>query len=792
MSIQQRMKIMKKLLYGALALAGIFAVSCNKEKDVTVSPELTGKTHTVVLKASFVEEGGTRTTYADNKTFSWQEGDIAMVRVANEETEKWYWAPFTAQSTAAVTEFVGEVEDGYEPYDMAVYVPGESFVSSMVYDGSTVSIVVPISYHLDGYGLGEDEKGNATPYWNSVSVSSENPLAALSLVSTVKDDELYFQTGMGVLNVNLTDVDPTATHIRIATAGKYLGNYLMVKDAQISNESPYVDEEEGQTYSTSYMEYYFEPVGDGKVSLMIPMPVGTLPAGSAIAVFDADNNILFSRTFSKDVVVERNKILTLAPLKAKDEWVSLGTGKFGDHYYFNPNYDVDVEIQRNAANPNEYRLVNPYAPYLELAEYEATGDEYGPDPYFVFRVLKKGERVGSVTVTHDDLVYFEDFYTGRIDDDYGVDAAFIHPSAWSSFTENDWLRSIVVKYQADGVTPANIQLAPVVYWLTDPDEGSGYWTSGNYLNENNLIEIRFPGAERIDLDASVSFAEMVDSAPEQSIALVAFEHSSVITEAKIVIAADAADAAAALADASRYTVATEAGEYEVLLPANAPSGDYYVYAQTAVSGDVTPACAQLLVSKSFKYFNPEDDKGYQLEDVIGSYSMNNYYYLNGWRQTTMTMTVEESDDPLAGDIMITRMCPELIQNYGAVTFTGAVYAYFNTATGEIEIPGGQIFATAAGAEWYLTEYSQGEPRPLHALLTEPGKILNEGNYCFGAYLNGENYGIQFYVNGNSTFVRTSGSAPALAPASLGGNAVVTKESIRAFQPSFARARVPFK
>ena len=153
----------------------------------------------------------------------------------------------------------------------------------------------------------------------------------------------------------------------------------------------------------------------------------------------------------------------------------------------------------------------------------------------------------------------------------------------------------------------------------------------------------------------------------------------------------------------------------------------------------------------------DTDLGYTLDDVIGSYTCNNYYYVNsnGWTQATMTMTVEESDDPLNGDIMITSLCPEVIDNYGTNTFVGALYGYFNTATGEISIPAGQELAYNVNNDitWTVATYYGGD---LALLLTEPGHILNEGNYAFYA----GDYGKQCWTNTNTEFIRTSSSVSA--------------------------------
>ena len=788
MSNLKRMKIMKKLFYSVLALAGILAVSCNKEieKPVAITDLESVSTHTVTVRADFGAE--TRTAYANDKTFSWVEGDTIHVYTVNEATSMARVAKLVAQSSGASVDFVGEVEDGFELTSFAVYTAKNSWLS---WDENDFYVYLPGTTAID----------DAEYEFN---VDSNNPMSNVPLVGDVDDQGVFhFSTATGVLKFNLTDLPSDAAYFELlADDGNMLQGYFSVdvENGTINREGgregtyTYTDKdgkEQTARYSYTNLFYVFTPTADGKATIYVPVPVGTLGAGATVHIYNDKDEVIFTKKTTKDITITRNKITELVPLSTKVTWVSLGTGKFGDHYNFNADYDQDVEIEQNSAEPTEFRIADPYAGYRTLIEYEATGDEYGPDPYLYFRILKKGEKVSGVTVTHDDLVYFDDYNTGIADDSYGVDPFIAHPSHWArNFPESYWLRSIVVKYQADGTTPANIQLAPIFFWLTDPDEGSGSYTGSNLLGRNNVIEIKFPGAERVDLDASVAYVEIADSDPAQATALVAFEHSNAITSAKIVIAANETDAQAALADASRYTEADAAGEYEVKLPANAASGDYYVYAQTTVTDGLTPASAQLLVSNVFKYFNANDDLGYKLEDVIGSYSTTDFYYLGSWIQATMTMVIEESDDPLSGDIVITSLCPEVIGRYGTNNPATGLYGYFNTATGEITVAAGQELAYNVENDitWTVADYPA--TANLNLLLKEPGHVYNAGNYCFYA----GSYGLQCYTNTELEFVRTSSSSgvSALAPkvagsrVPLSSNVVVSTREHTPATPAFIK------
>ena len=748
------MKIMKRILIASLAFLGIFAVSCNKEIEAPVAPaENSVATYKQTVTATIGND--TRTAYADFQKFSWVAGDKIDIFTYNESTEYTRIATFTAQEDGTTTVFEGEVEGGYELANLAVYPDNAGFIEG------ELAFFTPGLVYVDGT--------DDTYY----TVSSENPLANLALVGRLNDDNTAyaFKTAMGAVKITLTDLSSDAAYLRISAPEKIAGYFAIDENDCITNESAIpgtYTTQSGSTanYSNNNLWYGFTPAADGTATLYIPLPVGKLSAGTVIYVEDEDEEVLFQKKVKKDIIIERNKVTELVPLSTKVEWTSLGIGKFGDHYYYNPNYDVDVEIQQNASEPTQFRLVDPYAGYRELLEYTPTGEEYGPDPYLYFRIMSKGETLNGVTAEHDDLVYFDAYYNGIIDDSYGVDPFLAHPSRWG-LEENLWQHSIVVKYQSDGVTPANVQLAPIFFWLTEPDEGTGYWSGEGTLGYNNLIEIRFPGADRVDLDTKVAYVEVVDSNPAQAVALVSYSASDAIQSAKLVIAANEADAKAAFADASRYTVATESDNYEVKFPANAPSGDYFVYAQTTVSPDLTPLCAQLVTSESFKYFNADSNLDYKLEDIVGSYKVKNYYYNSqegDWLVEEMTLKVEESDDPLFGDIMFTDFLPEVLGYYQGLTYTSNLYANFNTATGEITVPAGQAIATSGGAEWVVAGFSS-ITADVHFVLNKPGVLAVDGNIAFYPFVDGEGLGRFLWTNKDIVFNRTSAaSAPALAPA----------------------------
>lgn len=797
MSNLKSMKTMKKLLYSVLAFIGIAAVSCNKEVEAPVAPEVAG-THTVVLKAAFAPE--TRTSYADNKTFSWVEGDLVYVRCLSSDKKTAKWFAFKALSSGATTDLEGEVEDGYRPHDVAVYVPGEDYVSTSArqgYDGTEVRVTLPISYHQDGYGLGvDDTSGDNTPYWNSVSIPSADPMSRLALVSVTKDDVLYFQTAMGALKVNVTDVSPEATHVRITSADGVLGNYLVVEDGEIRMSNAWYDDK-GQRYATSFNEYYFEPVSDGNLSFYIPMPVGTLAAGSIFSIMDANDNILFSQVVKNDIEIVRNQVLELKPFSAKMAWESLGTGKFIDYYLWEDlgggedDY-VDVEILKCTNKEGYYRIVNPYGAAAEAFHYTAPHNVLGPQD-IEFAIIPVGSYLSSTPVTVADQIFYETVYTGVDAPDSYLDGdnteddleyLFDHPAVYLKFSaEKDWGRNLVAKYAADG-TPANVIIAPIYSW------GGGYWSGNEAIHEYSIIQVLFPGVTApVDLDSAVAYTEVVDDTPEQAVASVSVLLGGDVVSAKVVIAADLDAAKAAIAAGQNVTEVTADGDYEVLFPANAPTGEYQVFAYTQAKEGFTAAANQYIYSAPFKYFNASDPDRFTLEDVIGVYDSEKMYlayYNRSWQwnggDAVVTITIEESDDEFQGNVMITDIvCPAKTWGFHLLANDqyGPVYAEFNTKTGELLIPVSALYWVEGQKSAAWTGDLPDESTMMY--LVKPGQLtVPTMNWVASLDDTGEIAGYTRIIGGFSDYTYTytrreaSSSAPAkAAPAVVRSNSVET-------------------
>ena len=772
MSDVQTVKIMKKLFYSVLALAGTLAVSCNKEIDKQQANVLDGEsvsTHTVTIRADFDAE--TRTTYANDKTFSWVAGDIIYVYTVNESTGKARWAELTAESGGATADFTGEVEDGFVPQGIAFYAHSEW----VTWDDDNFYVYLPGTTAID-----DDTY--------SYNVESSNPMANVPL-SGLTDSEgvFHFKTSTGVVKFNLTDVPSDAKYFELAAADGLMLQGLfavdletgqMDRDGAVINWTYTDSSGQEQTERVSYTNlfYKFTPDAQGKATIYVPVPVGTLGAGASIRLYNEDDEIIFTKKTVKDIPVTRNKVIELTALSCEPTWTSMGTGKYNDAEYLydlyleDMNVDsdqiyVDVDIWKDAADEKAYKVIKPYAAYNTMFSYTTKEDVNAPNDLSL-RILRTGDDLDGVTIETDGLVYFDPIYTGFWDTyyDYNTEMYLLHPSFINSLsTEASWMHSYVMKFQSDGVTPANIQLAPMYYY-----DGLGCYTTD--ADADGVVQIVFPGFEPLDVTGSVVFDSVVDDSPEQPIASVEVKFGANIASADVVIATSLAEATAALAAGKNVVhVAAPSQDVEVPLPANAPSGKYVVYARLNGEEGLSPLVTRIITGSDFKYFNPLDDKGYTLDDILGTYSVQQYYY-NGnegdWLVETMSFVVEESDDPLSSDIMFTEFLPEVLGYFSNLVYSSPLYASFNTATGEILIPGGQTIASSGGAEWTVGGFSS-KTSDVHMTLEEAGRIAIDGNVAFYATVSGADYGRFMWTNKDITFTRSSSSAPAAVPAFRG-------------------------
>ena len=743
---------MKKSIFSLLALAAILSVSCNKEQEAPVVPESAGR-HAVSIKAAITP--GTRTSYENDKTFSWKAGDVIQVLTLSADETYLRLEDFIAESDGPETIFSGEVEDGYTLFGNAFYTAKESYVAFGGEGDSNIYLNFPSFTYIDG---------DSETYYT---VDSANPLENLPLIGFKgeEDDTFVFQTAAGAAKFTFEDIPEGAEYVAVEGSANYLSGQFAFDDTgvlRMENNRPgsytYTDSEGKERtmyYSSRYVVYHFERNADGTATIYMPLPVGEIPAGATVDFFDSElENVLYSRTIRGAIPISRNKVTEVASFSAAQEWESMGYGYFFDlpiFYYMSDEDASDditfsmpaVEFFRDKTQTGVYRIQNPYPLAAEYRGYTINAD-YELDDYLYLTVMK------------DDTVIYDDFYTGYT---YSNSSREGHvfaacPGQWG----DDNTYNFVAKYQDDG-TPQEIILSSL--YLYQYNNLYYYWNwseSWHYL----WTSIIFPGVEeQLDLNVSVSLEELSDDNPSQPIGLVelGLNGSTDITAVDLVIARNAEEAEEMIS-AGLATRAEVADTYSVNFPPDAPTGDYFAYAKIVPENGLTDACALLFWSDSeFEYFRSDEDRGLEIEDIAGSYSSNAYYYYNGtWYYNTLTLVVEESDDPLSGEIMFTSFCPEYASIIPRLSPTmSTIYAYFDPATGVVTIPSGQPAFTSKSVSYIIGGYPDVSD-DVTLYLKEPGVLYSK--HYIGYYMGGASSTFIGVIDEQTTFTREGNTSSA--------------------------------
>ena len=636
---------MRKSVISLLALAAVFAVSCNKEQAVE-APVLEGSTHPVTIRGSYVE---TKTAYANDKVFSWLAGDEISVMEDLDGTVK--FDVFTAASEGAATDFSGEITDGASLGQWAVY---PSSLEPAINDEGKLTVTLPKYSFLD---VGTSSKPTVT---------SDNPMSNLPLVGQKQADDSYeFSTAMGVVKFSFYDVDESVYYFNVLSSQEPLcGTFTVDEDGTVKLEN---SKDNGL-----YVYWFVQPTAEKTLDVYLLVPVGTLSAGLKVWLEDEDENEIMSIISTKPIEVFRNRVTELAPLKGSEGWKSLGYGKYNDAQVFGQDIYVDVPFEQNQNNLAEYRIANPYTKFYEEEGVELTN----PDMYLTFRLIEKGSEINGVTINQDGLVDFDLCQTGNPNELWITPLTYFDPM----YTTIERLsHNRILKSKDDG-TPANIQLAPM-YWLSSADF--------NWFEQNGNVQIVFPGCPTMDMTESigeVTFDGLSSVSAKVSL-------GSELT-GKVGVGATV-EAAAAAAASSPTIPAGTSDIVSLAFSADSPSGVYFFVMQTFFGEEPWST-----ISQSFNYVNP-DQGALTVDDIVGTYSVT--ANSKDYGSFTDKFSIYASDDETKGDVMIAGGFLDLEPYY---PMTESVYGTLHD-NGIVEFASGQylndsFFLQMIDDEWVST------------------------------------------------------------------------------------------
>lgn len=404
----------------------------------------------------------------------------------------------------------------------------------------------------------------------------------------------------------LIPVDQTSTVVPIRlTRSKTAGEYTVHYTAQASQEGIFSDDANGTAVFANGQGFVTINVAANNLEKEVTYQYKLTLSDADAATADEQTNKQYT-----EIVVK---------VQREGDWIYIGDATFTDNFWFEGTGE-NVPLYYNEQNPNQYRLVRPFE-YVVVSMY---GEQYdspqdcindnldGNQSNLTFTLLKAGDTVGGVTVTKDNLVYFEGCNTGYFHSNYSQDVLIYHPSAFTSLnTEDKWLFNCVTDYQEDG-KPGRIQLAPYYYM-----DGVGGW---NNTQSPDIVYIDFPGFTPRDYSMEMSYKGIFVNTNNETFAVAELVLGADATNVKaVVVSAD--DDAEAVADA------IAAGELE---GTEVEAGDIYVPIPEDLNGKLQLVVVILdetgnvkgVDSVFFEYYSGSDSPwrslgvGYWVDDIV--------------------------------------------------------------------------------------------------------------------------------------------------------------------------------
>ena len=488
---------MKKILLFTAALA--IMASCVKENAIETPSEGSYTIHASIADV-------TKTAYSASGVFTWKTNDVARVVVCKAaEPHNADHYDFKAQADGASVDFKSNGEPDWTTWPKS----GFALYPALSHGGSAgnLTVTLPDTYTVTG---------------------SDFTAIGIPMIGTeVADDDWSFKTAVGVLKVQLTNIPVAARKLVITdTSNDLAGTWNL--DATAASDGLAMS---GAISGTDAVTVNFpQQTAGSTIDVYVPIPVGTLSAGTTFDVQQSDGTSIKLMTTTKTIPVVRNTIQPITGISVED-WVSLGTGKYmDDHGFYYLGDDgrsasdyADVEIQKHATEAGRYRIQTPYASCTDVATGLPNASEY-----LYIDVIDAGRGIvtnHSYKYNGGSTILFDGPY-------WGYDALYHN--------------SRIIKTDGED-NPSNIQLAPYYY---------EFFVSASNFADDPKIEIVFPGATPM-LANAFGYANYTTASYDDGDVTVS-GISSPVTSVKVKVAASVDAAAKALMD----------GSYDLIFTAN--------------------------------------------------------------------------------------------------------------------------------------------------------------------------------------------------------------------------------
>ena len=274
---------MRRILFAGLLLAIAPAfISCEREMEAPADGVTT-------IRATLDSE--TKTTYSEEKTFSWVEHDrIAAVAKSGETT---LLVGFETASSGPAVSFSGTLPSGAKLAGQAFY--PEAFAG--VEDGSLV-LTFPQEFTPD----------------------PANPLATVPMIGEADEDGNYlFKTASGILKLTVSGIPGDATGImlsHVASTVLFSGTFSVPLNHTVTYRET--------ISSTNQVTAFFTPETPGETrSFYFPLPVQTIPAGMVVTLLRSGSGDLPIAVTARSIELPRNRIVNVSAVASEQAYSSV-------------------------------------------------------------------------------------------------------------------------------------------------------------------------------------------------------------------------------------------------------------------------------------------------------------------------------------------------------------------------------------------------------------------------------------------------------------------------------------
>ena len=287
-----------KSTYILWAILAVFALAaCNTALETDDAPELPDGQKVLSVKATRGEV--TKTSYADDKTFSWSAGDQVSILCNNGSAD--VWETFTASDAAATSPLTATVSadthigslGGKKP---ALYPASASHVFT---DGSTIGFHLPAERDFRASEGGHAETAIPMFAWG--------------------DDaqEFAFANMTGAVKFSFSGIPTSTTEVKFVftSAGEKMSGLFPLTGLDTGDAASVSWAAASAGSEAEKSLTFYADVRNGSAHFYVPFPAGTLAAGSRISLLDAfDDYTLYENSSLKTITVAKNRIAVLPPI----------------------------------------------------------------------------------------------------------------------------------------------------------------------------------------------------------------------------------------------------------------------------------------------------------------------------------------------------------------------------------------------------------------------------------------------------------------------------------------------